>query len=204
MARVHTIAFNETDCIGDCYEPINNSLASLDTAVQDLSALNVVDTSTIDLTYSSVSRSLTASVKDNSISATQLALSAVTANSLYGEQTGSITDAPIYAARAWVNFNGTNTVGNNAIQTIRNQGNISSVTRIGTSTGLFQLTFTKSLPHNNYCVFGGMNNVNSGVAGNNDGLVSAYDLQTTGFKIVTPNGGAGLINPQLVYVAVIG
>ncbi len=38
MARVHTTAFNETDCIGDCYEPINNSLANLDTAVQNISA----------------------------------------------------------------------------------------------------------------------------------------------------------------------
>lgn len=38
MARVLTTAFNETDCIGDCYEPINNSLANLDTAVQDLSS----------------------------------------------------------------------------------------------------------------------------------------------------------------------
>jgi hypothetical protein len=36
MARVHTTPFNETDCIGDCYEPINDSLADLDTAVQDL------------------------------------------------------------------------------------------------------------------------------------------------------------------------
>lgn len=73
MARVHTTAFNETDCIGDCYEPINNSLDNLDTAVQDLSALNVVDTSTIDLTYSTSSRSLTASVKDNSIDYTKVA-----------------------------------------------------------------------------------------------------------------------------------
>ena len=38
MTRVHTTAFNETDCIGDCYEPINNSLDNLDTAVQDLSS----------------------------------------------------------------------------------------------------------------------------------------------------------------------
>ena len=38
MARVHTTAFNETDCIGDCYDPINNSLDNLDTAVQDLSS----------------------------------------------------------------------------------------------------------------------------------------------------------------------
>ena len=73
MARVHTTAFNEIDCIGDCYEPINNSLDNLDTAVQNLSALNVVDTSTIDLTYSTSSRSLTASVKDNSIDYTKVA-----------------------------------------------------------------------------------------------------------------------------------
>ena len=38
MARVHTTAFNETDCIGDCYEPINNSLDNLDTAVQSVSS----------------------------------------------------------------------------------------------------------------------------------------------------------------------
>lgn len=70
MARVHTIAFNETDCIGDCYEPINNSLDNLDTAVQDLSSGNISSASgnftvTNNLTVNNgltVSNSLTATV----------------------------------------------------------------------------------------------------------------------------------------------
>lgn len=50
MARVHTTAFNETDCIGDCYEPINNSLNNLDTAIQNLSGVqNTANTNITNL-----------------------------------------------------------------------------------------------------------------------------------------------------------
>lgn len=58
--------------------------------------------------------------------------------------------APVYAARAWVNFNGTGTVGTN--QTIRASGNVASVYK--NATGDYTVNFTTALPDANYAVTG--------------------------------------------------
>lgn len=50
--------------------------------------------------------------------------------------------APIYACRAWVNFNGTGTVA------IRASGNVSSITDNG--TGDYTINFTTAMPDANY------------------------------------------------------
>ena len=52
--------------------------------------------------------------------------------------------APIYACRAWVNFNGTGTVA------IRASGNVSSIADNG--TGDYTVNFTTAMPDANYCV----------------------------------------------------
>ena len=54
--------------------------------------------------------------------------------------------APIYACRAWVNFNGTGTVA------IRASGNVSSITDNG--IGDYTVNFTSELPDTNYVVAG--------------------------------------------------
>ena len=54
--------------------------------------------------------------------------------------------APLYAARAWVNFDGTSTV------TIRESGNVSSITDNG--TGDYTVNFTNAMPDANYSVNG--------------------------------------------------
>jgi hypothetical protein len=51
--------------------------------------------------------------------------------------------APIYACRAWVNFNGTGTVA------IRASGNVSSITDNG--TGDYTVNFTTAMPDTNFC-----------------------------------------------------
>jgi len=50
--------------------------------------------------------------------------------------------APIYACRAWVNFNGTGTVD------IRSSGNVSSITDLG--VGQYRVNFTSAMPDANY------------------------------------------------------
>ena len=50
--------------------------------------------------------------------------------------------APVYACRAWVNFNGTGTVA------IRESGNVSSITDNG--TGDYTINFTTAMPDANY------------------------------------------------------
>ena len=54
--------------------------------------------------------------------------------------------APVYACRAWVNFNGTGTVA------IRASGNVSSITDNG--TGNYTLNFTNAMPDTNYALTG--------------------------------------------------
>jgi hypothetical protein len=52
--------------------------------------------------------------------------------------------APIFACRAWVNFNGTGTVA------IRDSGNVSSITDNG--TGDYTVNFTTAMTDANYCI----------------------------------------------------
>ncbi len=67
---------------------------------------------------------------------------------------GNVGTAPVYAARAWVNFNGTGTVA------IRASGNISSITDNG--TGAYTLNFTTAMPDANYAAVGSVRNRLSG------------------------------------------
>jgi hypothetical protein len=72
------------------------------------------------------------------------ALKSLTPSSLRGglNATGS---APVFACRAWVNFNGTGTVA------IRASGNVSSITDNG--TGDYTVNFTTAMPDANYATF---------------------------------------------------
>lgn len=80
---------------------------------------------------------------DSSITTADIANAAITAAKLDGAQSGS---APIYAARAWVNFNGTGTVA------IRASGNVSSITDRG--TGEYTVNFTTAMSDANYAFYG--------------------------------------------------
>ena len=53
-------------------------------------------------------------------------------------------DAPVYACRAWVNFNGFDTVA------IRASGNVSSITDLG--PGSYEVNFTTAMQDANYAV----------------------------------------------------
>lgn len=59
-----------------------------------------------------------------------------------GPALGNVGTAPVYAARAWVNFNGTGTVA------IRASGNVSSITDNG--VGDYTVNFTTAMPDANY------------------------------------------------------
>jgi hypothetical protein len=64
--------------------------------------------------------------------------------------------APLYACRAWVNFNGTGTVA------IRGSGNVSSITDNG--TGDYTVNFTTAMPDVNYCIPLGVGALGTGSA----------------------------------------
>jgi hypothetical protein len=83
-------------------------------------------------------------LRDNPIAIAEGATGAprIIAEALNGGQSGT---APIYAARAWVNFNGTTATPS----TIRGSGNVSSITR--NSTGYYTISLTTAMPNSNYC-----------------------------------------------------
>jgi hypothetical protein len=82
--------------------------------------------------------------------------------------------APLYAARAWVNFNGTGTVVINA------SGNVSSITDNG--TGDYTVNFTTALPDINYALSGFATN---GGAGMVVGLASSASTAAPTTKTTT-------------------
>ena len=88
-------------------------------------------------------------------------------------------EAPIYACRAWVNFNGTGTVA------IRASGNVSSITDNG--VGDYTVNFTTAMPDINYSV-GGTSNIDATYKG----FFSPKTLSTSNVNITcsgTVNNG---------------
>jgi hypothetical protein len=69
---------------------------------------------------------------------------------------------PLFAARAWVNFNGTGTVA------IRASGNVSSITDNG--TGDYTVNFTTAMPDVNYAVPQGASDGSSPLSTGNFGF----------------------------------
>lgn len=82
-------------------------------------------------------------------------------------------DAPMYAARAWVNFNGNN--GN-----IRGSKNINSITR--NATGDYTVAITKNMPNTNY-------SVNTSCSISSGGILVISHVFTTPFATSAPNAG---------------
>jgi hypothetical protein len=88
---------------------------------------------------------------------TQLATTAMVHSAITNDLhvTGS---APMYACRAWVNFDGTQST-----PAIRASGNVSSITKNGTAD--YTINFTTAMPDANYSVSGSTSKYDS----NNDG-----------------------------------
>ena len=102
----------------------------------------------------------------------------INASSIMGALNATGT-APIYACRAWVNFNGTGTVA------IRASGNISSITDNG--VGDYTVNFTTAMPDANYSWTFGVDEADSDNAGFNNTLVSHKTVTptTTTLRIIS-------------------
>ena len=88
--------------------------------------------------------------------------------------------APVYACRAWVNFNGQGTVA------IRASGNVSSITDNG--TGDFTVNFTTAMLDANYSISGNVG-VSVGTSGYGENVI-LYSLLNTSCRIWTAYGQA--------------
>lgn len=78
--------------------------------------------------------------------------------------------APIYACRAWVNFNGTGTVA------IRASGNVSSITDNG--VGNYTVNFTTAMPDANFATNSSCENSTE-----NQAVIYSYPLSTLTSRI---------------------
>jgi hypothetical protein len=110
---------------------------------------------------------------DDCITTAEIAGSAVTPAKLSGAQSGS---APIYGARAWVNFDGTRNEGDTGASTnganvkIRASGNVTSVLK--NSTGNYTINFTTAMQDSNYCML-------SNTSGDAVSASLSYEANTT-------------------------
>lgn len=136
---------------------------------------------------------------DSSIVTADIANAAITAAKLDGAQNGS---APIYAARAWVNFNGTGTVA------IRASGNVSSITDNG--VGDYTVNFTTAMPDANYSIVGSISplyaannsSFNINTVGTAGGVVESAPT-TSSFRFMTTSPGPSALDPKYVNVSVL-
>ena len=121
----------------------------------------------------------------NGLSGSGASLTSLPAGQLTGDVaaariTGALNatgSAPIYACRAWVNFNGTGTVA------IRASGNVSSITDNG--TGDYTVNFTTAMPDANYSSV-----CSTATTVNTDGRhISPRDFATNSVRVTARNGG---------------
>jgi len=99
--------------------------------------------------------------------------------------------APVYACRAWVNFDGTTATPS----TIRASGNVSSVTKNG--TGDYTINFTTAMPDADYAFFITHNSTVSGA-----GFTRFVSATTSAFRFVTTDSGGNAADLPRVNVTV--
>jgi hypothetical protein len=91
--------------------------------------------------------------------------------------------APVYACRAWVNFNGTGTVA------IRASGNVSSITDGG--TGIYTVNFTTAMPDADYAAVCSGVVTNTAASANNGDDLRPYNWSTSSVSV---NFGGANVN----------
>ena len=102
--------------------------------------------------------------------------------------------APLYMARAWVNFNGTGTVA------IRSSGNVSSITDNG--TGDYTVNFTTALPNANYASVVSISLDDSSVTVN-PRLWEVVNYSTSTVRITTMDNSGNLIDMAAIYCVAV-
>ena len=139
---------------------------------------------------------IAADIAAGAVTTAKVADANITAAKLDGAQSGS---APIYAARAWVNFNGTGAVA------IRASGNVSSITDNG--TGDYTVNFTTAMADANYAAFASPSGQYAVNYGGQTGMFSTSSYTesapaTGSARVTFSNYSSGLFDPKYVNFAV--
>jgi len=99
--------------------------------------------------------------------------------------------APIYACRAWVNFNGTGAVA------IRASGNVSSITDNG--VGQYTVNFTTAMPDTNYAPVHGIGRLSTGHTGL---LINNVSFTTSSLQVQSTNSSASGYDLENINVSI--
>ena len=108
--------------------------------------------------------------------------------------------APVYACRAWVNFDGTTAGANPAPMTIRGSGNVSSVTR--TATGTYTINFTTAMPNTNYATTFSYNRSDGSLSANGSFCPDIAIRNTGNVSIATYTATTGRADAPFVGIAI--
>jgi hypothetical protein len=122
---------------------------------------------------------IAADIAAGAVTTAKVADANITAAKLNGAQSGS---APIYAARAWINFDGTAAT----IGTGRASGNVSSVTDNG--AGYYTVNFTTAMADANYCYVANSTRSTNNTAASTDMNNSCVCVDPTTTSIVIKAG----------------
>jgi hypothetical protein len=193
-----TVTAGYTWTSGETVTPAKlNSAAAPTVVVADGEVTDAKLAATLDLS------SKTVTLPDDSVTNAKLSLAAND-----GEIKKAINadnDPPIYACRAWVNFNGTRDTTNtastaNTNRLIRASGNVASVLRNG--QGDYTITFTTPMPNANYVVTG-----TAGTGANNLASIAPWFGNTannddTQMRFLVSNANTLVYDTQYVHVAV--
>ena len=133
---------------------------------------------------------IAADIAAGAVTTAKVADANITAAKLDGAQSGS---APIYGARAWVNFNGTGVVA------IRASGNVSSITDNG--TGDYTVNFTTAMSDANYSAVGSAGKGASGGSGGRQVTTNCLANPTTSTCRINTTDGGGVVG-DLEFISV--
>jgi hypothetical protein len=168
-----------------------SSLALKNVKIQDPTG-TLVSTLSYDGTNITIDKPVLAPTAAAGTNNTQLATTAMVHSAITNDlhATGS---APMYACRAWANFDGTQSV-----PPIRASGNVSSITKNG--TGNYTVNFTTAMPDAN---FAAVSTSYQGSTGTPANVVACLDYNTSSVHLlVSDNNGDALYDGVFTNVAI--
>jgi hypothetical protein len=104
--------------------------------------------------------------------------------------------APVFAVRTWINFNGNGTVS------IRDSGNVSSLTDVG--TGNYRVNLTSNMPNANYSGFVTAGGTSSGGSFTYHGTIHSQATSSYGINTTAYNVGTTLDDTSHVFSGIVG
>jgi hypothetical protein len=206
-----------TECIGDSLVKINENFEALRATTCDLvtSPLIITDTSTINLHYNSLTRTLSANLQDESVSTQFIAISAINSSKIADNAvtSGKFADGSVTNLKLENNSVTTNKIFDGAVSPVKlSTGapfwNGSGYVGIGTQFPQSSLEIVGGIrargggpgsngtSNNGYAFSGNGGDTDSGMFSTSDGLVEFYTNNNETMRLQLGNVGIGTTSPS--------